>query len=193
MPTPLEALLTRALRERPRRVLARPDKTTAAVLVPLLHSDTMPHLLFTRRAASLPHHQGQVSFPGGTVDPADVDLCATALREAEEEIGLAAAQVRVLGPLDDIETMSSRFVITPFVGIVTPPYTWRPSPAEVDCIFSVGLDVLRNPAMQRTETREFDGQPVAIDLFDIDGHVIWGATHRITRNFLEIVAPAWGE
>lgn len=183
----LEAHLGRTLQQRERLVLARPEKTVSAVLVPLLEVDGQPHLLYTRRAASLPHHQGQISFPGGTLDATDPDLRHTALREAEEEIGLAPARVQILGALDDHETASTRFLITPFVGLVAPPYAWRPSPYEVDCVFTVGLDRLRDPRNRRTEVRELNGAHVPIDLFDIDGHVIWGATHRITRNLLRLL------
>ena len=80
------------------------------------------HVLFTRRAASLPHHQGQVAFPGGSRDAGDADAEATALREADEEVGLRPADVRVLGRLDDIETVASRFLITPVVGVAPHPY-----------------------------------------------------------------------
>src|SRR5258706_233362 len=124
--------LARAIDARARRILAPEGKTRAAVLVPMLSIDDAIHLLYTRRAASLPHHQGQISFPGGTHDPArDADAVATALREAHEEIGLLPGDVRVLGTLDDIETMTTRFVITPVVGIVPHPYAWAPCPRDV--------------------------------------------------------------
>src|SRR5262249_36600278 len=133
----LVVALAEALRARQRIVLAPPGKTAAAVLVPLLAVDGEPSLLFTRRASGLPHHQGQVAFPGGRHEPgADADLAATALREAHEEIGLAPADVHLLGALDDIETVSTRFVITPFVGVVPWPYDFHPCPREVDTIFT---------------------------------------------------------
>ena len=168
-------------------MLARDDKTRAAVLVPLLDVDGAAHVLYTRRAASLPHHQGQVAFPGGTCDPADADCIATALREADEEIGLRPEDVRILGVLDDIETMTSRFVITPVVGVAPHPYAWRPQPGEVDHIFTVPVADLLAPDAERQETWDFSGRPMAIDFFPAGGQVIWGATHRITRNLLDIV------
>jgi len=184
----LVAALADALRARRRIVLAPPGKTAAAVLVPLLTVDREPSLLFTRRATGLPHHQGQVAFPGGRHDPgADADLAATALREAHEEIGLAPADVRVLGALDDIETVSTRFVITPFVAGVPWPYEFRPCPAEVDAIFTVALGTLRDPGALRRETWDFDGHAVPVDTYPVDGHVIWGATQRITRNLLAVL------
>jgi 8-oxo-dGTP pyrophosphatase MutT (NUDIX family) len=182
--------LTRVLAARPRRVLERPEKIVAAVLVPLVAVDGEPHLLFTRRSAALRHHQGQVSFPGGRLDAAlDTSLEATALREAEEEIGLAPHEVQLLGALDDIETISTQFVITPFVGLVAQPRPWRPDPREVDTIFTVPVRYLRTPGARRRETWDFQGHPVEIDLYAAEGHIIWGATQRITRNLLGLLEP----
>ncbi|HJQ85008.1 MAG TPA: CoA pyrophosphatase [Candidatus Binatia bacterium] len=180
--------LAGALGARPRRVLTPPGKTVAAVLVPLLAVDGEPSLLFTRRSSALPHHQGQVAFPGGRHHPGeDADLAATALREADEEIGLAPADVRLLGALDDIETVSTRFVITPFVGVAPWPYPFRPCPREVDAIFTVPLAALLAPDALRRETWDFGGRAVPIDTYPVDGHVIWGATQRITRDLLAIL------
>jgi 8-oxo-dGTP pyrophosphatase MutT (NUDIX family) len=158
------------------------------VLVPLLEVDGEPHLLYTRRSSALPRHRGEVSFPGGRYHPdEDPDLESTALREAHEEIGIAPADVRLLGTLDDIETMASRFVITPFVGLVPHPYAWRPDVREVDVIFTVPLRALRAPGSARRELWDFGGRRVPIDTYPVDGHVIWGATQRITRNLLHVL------
>ena len=185
-----EALVTAlaaALAGRQRIVLAPPGKTVAAVLVPLLAVDGEPSLLFTRRSNLLPHHQGQIAFPGGGHDPEDPDLAATALREAQEEIGLDPAHVRLLGPLDDLETVATRFVITPFVGVAPHPYDFRPSPDEVDLIFTVPLGRLEAPDALRRELWDFGGRKVPIDVYAVDGHVIWGATQRITQNLLAVL------
>jgi 8-oxo-dGTP pyrophosphatase MutT (NUDIX family) len=163
------------------------ERTRAAVLVPLQCVDGAVHVVYTRRAQTLPHHRGQVAFPGGTRTPADATLEATALREAAEEVGLRPADVRVLGRLDDIETVSSRFLITPFVGIVPHPYAWAPCPDEVDTIFTVPVTRLLDPLSERRELWDFGGRVLPIDHFPIDGQVIWGATHRITRNLLALV------
>jgi 8-oxo-dGTP pyrophosphatase MutT (NUDIX family) len=185
--------LARAIEARARRMLAPVGKTRAAVLVPLVPVGDVVHLLYTRRAASLPHHQGQVAFPGGTHDAGrDATVEATALREAHEEIGLRPEDVRVLGVLDDIETMSSRFVITPVVGVTPHPYPWAPCPREVDQIFTVPIETLLRPDAERRETWDFDGRTMPIDHFPVEGNVIWGATHRITRNLLDIIAKGWG-
>ncbi len=184
----LVTTLAAALATRPRAVLAPPGKTLAAVLVPVLAVGGEPSLLFTRRSNLLPHHQGQIAFPGGRHHPgADADLAATALREAQEEIGLAPADVRLLGPLDDLETVSTRFLITPFVGVVPHPYDFKPCPDEVDVIFTVPLARLRSPDALRRELWDFGGRKVPIDTYPVDGHIIWGATQRITRNLLAVL------
>lgn len=181
--------LARVIEARVRRMLASEGKTRAAVLVPLVPVEDGVHLLYTRRAASLPTHQGQVSFPGGRLDPArDDDAVAAALREAHEEVGLRPDDVRVLGTLDDIETMTSRFVITPVVGVTPYPYAWSPCPREVDHVFTVPIAALLAPDAERRETWDFAGHAVPIDHFPVAGQVIWGATHRITRNLLELIA-----
>jgi 8-oxo-dGTP pyrophosphatase MutT (NUDIX family) len=182
------AALARELTARPRRDLPVSDATAAAVLVPLLAADDDVQVVFTRRAASLPHHQGQVAFPGGTRHAEDRDAETTALREAHEEIGLRPDDVHLLGRLDEIETVASRFRITPVVGVVPYPYAWRPCPREVDTVFTVPLATLRAPGSEREEVWDFDGRQMPIRLFPVAGHVIWGATYRITRNLLDVVA-----
>jgi 8-oxo-dGTP pyrophosphatase MutT (NUDIX family) len=182
--------LARRLGTRRRIALPPSGTTAAAVLVPLLVADDGLHVLFTRRAASLPQHQGQVAFPGGTCQAGDGNAEATALREAEEEIGLRRTDVRLLGRLDDIETVRSRFRITPVVGIAPHPYPWRPCPREVDTIFTVPVADLRAPGAEHEELWDFDGRKIPIRFFPVGGQVIWGATHRITRNLLDVLAAA---
>ncbi|HEV7733656.1 MAG TPA: CoA pyrophosphatase [Candidatus Binatia bacterium] len=188
MPSLLLERLASTLAARTRITLAPPNRRVAAVLVPLLEVDGALHVLYTRRATTLSHHQGQVAFPGGTRDPGDRDLAVTALRESHEEIGLAPDDVHLLGTLDDIETMSSRFVITPFVGLAPYPYDWRPAPDEVEAIFTVPIATLAAPDAERSELWELEGRSVPIRLFPVGDQTIWGATHRITRNLLEVIA-----
>jgi 8-oxo-dGTP pyrophosphatase MutT (NUDIX family) len=190
MASDLLAALARELTVRSRTTLAPSDKTAAAVLVPLLAVDGALHLLFTRRAATMPHHQGQVAFPGGTRRPGDADAEETALREANEEIGLQPRDVRVLGRLDDIETVASRFHITPVVGVAPHPYEWRPCPREVDAIFTVPVAELAARTAEREELWDFGGRQIPIRLFAVAGEIIWGATHRITRNLLDLLGQA---
>ena len=162
----------------------------AAVLVPVFVRDGEPHVLMTRRRDDLRLHPGQISFPGGRIDPADADAQTAALREAEEEIGLAPVDVRPLGALDDVETVSTRFLITPFVGLVPHPYPWRPCPVEVDGMFTVPLRRLTTPEALRRETRALDGRAVTIETYPLGEHVVWGATLRITRNLLALLGTS---
>lgn len=179
--------LAAALAVRRARALDVGDRTSAAVLVPLQAADDGVHVVYIRRAPDLPQHAGQVAFPGGTREAGDATLEATALREAHEEIGLAPADVAVLGRLDDIETVASRFVISPFVGRVPYPYAWAPHPGEVDAIFTVPLPRLLAPDAEHLAHWDIDGHTVPITHFPVGDHVIWGATHRITRSLLDLV------
>src|SRR6185295_661600 len=152
----------------------------SAVLVPLFESSDGLHLLYTRRTETLPHHRGQVAFPGGRHAPdVDTSLLATALRESEEEIGLRPADVEVLGPLPPIHTFVSNFVINPFVGVIPHPYAFRPNPHEVSEIFSVPIATLRDPRTASAEEWTLDGRTVPVETYRHAGQVIWGATHRI--------------
>ena len=168
---------------------ASPPGIAAAVLVPLYASEGSLHVLYTKRSETLPHHRGQISFPGGRhVADADPTMLATALRETEEEIGVATGDVEVLGALPPIHTFASNFLISPFVGVIPHPYEFRPNPHEVSEIFSVTLDVLLDPA---TATEEDwiadDGRTLRVAAYRHGPHMIWGATHRITTTLLELV------
>jgi 8-oxo-dGTP pyrophosphatase MutT (NUDIX family) len=149
------------------------------VLVPLLlpAPEREPHVVFTRRRADLRRHPGEISFPGGRRDPEDLDLRATALREAEEEIGLAPAAVTVLGELPPVSTFATGYLIHPFVGLVPPAQPWRASPHEVDAVLELPLRALREG---RTRTRmERRGVNFETDAYIVGEHLIWGATARI--------------
>jgi len=153
------------------------------VLVPLfLAADEEPHAVFTRRGTGLRRHAGEISFPGGRRDPEDVDLSATALREAEEEIGLARTEVRLLGELEPTPTWVTNYVIHPFVGLIPAGRVWELSPQEVDAVLELPLRALR---AGRTRTRmERRGIEFETDAYVVDEHLIWGATARILENLL---------
>ncbi len=168
-----------------------PPGIASAVLVPLFVRDDALHLLYTKRSDHVPHHRGQVSFPGGRhVADADPTLLATALRETEEEIGVAPAHVEVLGPLPPIHTFRTNFLITPFVGVIPHPYDFRPSPFEVSEIFDVSIAHLLDPASAAEEQWTFDDGTFPVRTFRSGAHVIWGATHRITTTLLEALQRA---
>ena len=146
-------------------------------------ADAQPHAVFTRRRTDLRRHAGEISFPGGRRDPEDADLRATALREAEEEIGLPRADVRVLGELAPTSTFVTGYLIHPFVGLIPAGQRWQPSPTEVDAVLELPLRALREG---RTRTRiERRGIAFETDAYIVDETLIWGATARILEGLLE--------
>jgi 8-oxo-dGTP pyrophosphatase MutT (NUDIX family) len=161
----------------------------AAVLVPLAWWNNEWQLVFTRRTETVEHHKGQVSFPGGGCELNEPTPEATALREANEEIGLAPADVRLLGRMNDIITIT-QYRVTPIVGVIPWQYQFRPEPAEVGRIFTIPFPWLADdsnweeqPITPPGGTRAF---PV-IRYHPYDGEILWGASARITLNLLRIV------
>jgi 8-oxo-dGTP pyrophosphatase MutT (NUDIX family) len=159
--------------------------TDAAVLLPLHGWPDEPGLIFTERRADMRRHAGEISFPGGRRDEADADLVATALREAEEEIGLAPASVELSGALPPASTFVTGYRIHPYVGLIPDPseLDLRPNPSEVETVLAFSLDGLRaGYAMRRLVRR---GVPIHTPTYEMDGHLIWGATARILGDLLE--------
>ena len=155
--------------------------TPASVLVPVVARVPDPTILFTRRAAHLKDHSGQVSFPGGRVSAGDASPEATALREAREEIGLDPGRVELLGRMPEYLTRTG-FRITPVVGILTPPFELRPDANEVDEIFEVPLAFLLDPANRQRQSREWQGELRWFYAMPYEGHYIWGATAGMLVN-----------
>jgi len=187
----LRRRLDAALASRPRRTADRSDLISAAVLVPVTAGPGGaggPHILFSKKSAAVPHHKGQFAFPGGIVEQRDGSRVETALREAWEEIRLPADAVEVLGMLDDTETRATQFVITPVVGIVTRPVVFQPDGREIERVIEVPLETLRDPTIFRTELWEVGGVGHDVHFYDVSVEdVIWGATARILKQFLDIV------
>jgi 8-oxo-dGTP pyrophosphatase MutT (NUDIX family) len=183
----LRARLDEALAARPRTALDQSDLVSAAVLVPITdHGE--PCLLFTKKTASVPHHQGQFSFPGGIVEERDASRVETALREAWEEIRLPASAVEVLGLLDDTATRATPFIITPVVGIVTAPVEFIPDGREIERVLEVPLRALRDSSIFHTELWERDGASHPVFFYRVSTEdVIWGATARILNQFLGLL------
>jgi len=189
----LRARLDVALSRRPRRALDRSDLVSAAVLLAITDHGG-PHILFTKKSASVPHHKGQYSFPGGVVEQRDGSRVETALREAWEEIRLPAEAVEVLGLLDDTETRATPFVITPVVGLVTGPVELVPDGREIERVLEVPLATLRDPAIFHTEVWERNGEHHLVHFYRVsDEDVIWGATARILKQFLDMLEGREGE
>jgi 8-oxo-dGTP pyrophosphatase MutT (NUDIX family) len=158
-------------------------RTDAAVLVPLYSSGGELHAVFTKRRDDLRRHPGEISFPGGRYDEGERDLLATALREAEEEIGLPADAVDVLGGLQPTPTIATGYAVYPFVGMIEPGRAWTPSAGEVADVLELSLsDLLAGYARRRLVRR---GLPIRTDTYLVDDHLIWGATARILADLFD--------
>ncbi len=160
--------------------------TPAAVLVPLIERPDGLTVLFTQRTSHLAHHAGQVSFPGGHIEPEDGGPAETALRETEEEVGLDRSHVRIVGRLDTYVTRTG-FAVTPVVGMVAPPFTLRPDPHEVAEIFEVPLDFLLDPSNHERCSAEFEGRTRFFWAMPYGRHFIWGATAGMVINLCDIL------
>ncbi|MGC4001282.1 MAG: CoA pyrophosphatase [Anaeromyxobacter sp.] len=157
----------------------------ASVLVPLFEREGQVHVLLTRRPATLRLHAGQVSFPGGRVEPGERSLDA-ALREAQEEIGLPVERTKVLGQLSETLVLSSAFRLTPWVASVPYPYPYAAAPAEVEAILEVPLAALEAPGAHRVEPREVYGMPFDVHFYTAGPDVVWGATGRVLAELLKL-------
>lgn len=185
------------LRERLLRTLAPPvglaealsatpaGTRPAAVLVPLLGAGDSVRLVFTKRTDTLSRHAGEISFPGGMLD-ADEEPAAAALREAEEELGLAPHDVELLGALEPVHTHVTAILIQPFVGWLATDPAFTPNAREIDRVLEYRLDDLIARAGERM--LEHDGRRFTTHVYDMpDGHTIWGATGRILRTFTDVL------
>jgi 8-oxo-dGTP pyrophosphatase MutT (NUDIX family) len=163
-----------------------PALTRAAVLIPLFKKNGDYHVLLTRRTEHVGTHKGQISFPGGRQDQGE-ELLSTALREANEEMGIQEKDVRILGELDDLCTVASDFCISPFVGLIPYPYPFKTNPREIAEIIEVPLSVLLDETKFRQELHQRNNQPVWICFYEHEDHTIWGATARILRQLVELL------
>jgi 8-oxo-dGTP pyrophosphatase MutT (NUDIX family) len=184
-----------SVRERIAEILARrrpreetvPGYRQAAVLLPLYEAPDGPHFVLTKRTELVPTHKGQISFPGGGFQDGDGGLLTTALREAEEEIGLQRSDVSVVGILDDTVTAASAHVVRPFVGFVPHPYPFRLDSFEIERLVHLPLRPLLDPHCVREEIWERDGRPHSVYFYEYDGQTVWGLTARIIKQFVEVI------
>lgn len=201
-PVAAERLQPAALRERfstppawepelaAERRIGQREPAHASVLIPLVVRDELSVLL-TRRTEHLRDHAGQISFPGGRAEPHDADPAATALREAEEEVGLPHEHVEVIGSLPIYKTVTA-FMVTPVVGLVRPGFELRPDPFEVADVFEVPLSFLMQPANHQRHVFEFAGE--RREFFSMpwqhaeQRYFIWGATAAMLRNLYRFLS-----
>lgn len=164
-----------------------PGRTAAAVLVPLYLDRGELHAVFTKRRAELRRHAGEISFPGGRMDDEDESLLATALREADEEIGLPSDQVEVAGALPPTPTIVTGYRIHPYVGVIAPGRAWVPRPSEVESVLELSLPGLVSGHEKRRLVGK--GVPFKTVTYTVGDHLVWGATARIVESLLERVEP----
>lgn len=170
--------------------IALPDSRLlrpAGVLIAVDLTGARAEVILTKRSTRLKHHPGQIAFPGGRQEGSDVGPVAAALREAEEEIGLPASAVRLIGALPLHETVTG-FSVTPVVGLIAQPFTERPQPGEVDEVFRVPLAYLTDPASFRIEGRRWQGRRRYYYACPWGPYYIWGATARMLRGLADRVA-----
>lgn len=163
-----------------REIVAQQAPRAAAVLIPVVDRSE-PTVLLTQRTEHLPSHAGQIAFPGGKIDETDASPLDAALREAEEEIGLAPDHVRLLGYLDVYETTSG-FAIVPVIGLVTPPFALAPNPEEVADVFEVPLAFLMDARNHEQHVREWQGRQRRYYAMPWRDRYIWGVTAGILHN-----------
>ncbi len=161
-------------------------RTAAAVLVPLYLDRGELHAVFTKRRAELRRHAGEISFPGGRQDGGET-LVTTALREAEEEIGLSREAVDLAGALPPTPTVVTSYRIHPFVGVIKPGHAWVPQPTEVESVLELSLPALvRGHEMKRLVRK---GVPFRTVTYTVGDHLVWGATARIVESLVARLEP----
>jgi len=171
------------LSTRRRKQIVDEKSTRAGVLMALFKKKDAWYLLMTKRSDEVEHHKGQISFPGGAADPGDKNIVTTALRETEEEIGLQSGQIEILGQYDDHATPTG-FIITPVVGYIKNLPTLSRREQEVVEILEVPVSLFLDPTKERMVQLVRHGTKVDVYFYDFGKHEIWGATARISRDFL---------
>jgi 8-oxo-dGTP pyrophosphatase MutT (NUDIX family) len=158
----------------------------AGVLIPLREHDDGLSVLLTQRSADLKHHAGQVSFPGGRMEDSDEDIATTALRETQEEIGIAGDHVSIIGYLEPMPTVTG-YAVTPVVGLVDGAVELTLDRTEVEYTFEVPLDFLTETQNHRMVAREWQGLSFSMVEFHFEGQRIWGATAQMLLRFINII------
>jgi len=161
--------------------------TTAGATAP---TETVPHLVLTRRTTRMRRHSGQISLPGGRYDPEDGSLLRTALRETEEELGVNPADLTVWGRLDPVQITATHYQLAPFVAFTPRRPAFRPAPAEVAEVIDLPLDRLLDPDTLEEEVWDFQGTPRRVSFYRQAEHKVWGATARILGQIVALLDPS---
>ena len=159
----------------------------SAVLIPIFCKEGDYHILFIKRSQEVDFHKGQSAFPGGNSEPSDSNLLQTALREAKEEIGLEAKDAEIVGELDDCPTLTSGYVISPFVAFIPYPYPFQLDGKEVAELFSVPLSALMDESNFRQDYYPTGDKAAPGYAYEYEERIIWGATARIVKQFIELL------
>lgn len=184
--TELEELILKKTKDRKPLVLDPPKFKHAAVLIPIYSEEDQLKLILTKRTETLKHHKGEISCPGGRKEESDKDLIETALRETEEEIGVRQNQVKILGRLDDLFTIT-RYIITPFIGSIHGQIELKSCDAEVAEILHIPLRLFLREDKFAEKAFERNGVQYPLYYYYWENYEIWGATAYILNNFIELI------
>lgn len=175
------------LSKRKKYIIDEPNLTKAAVLIPIFEKEGKYHIIFTKRTEKVEHHKGEISFLGGVYDKGDKSLLQTALRESFEELGIKPSDVEILGELDDITTITN-FIISPFVGVIPYPYNFIINKDEIDQVLEIPIFTLLEKSNFWEEKFIYDEKEHIVYFYKYKENIIWGATGKILKQFLEITS-----
>ena len=184
--------LRQALSQRKKKRISEPGRISSAVLMPIFCKDGQYHILFTKRTDTVKTHKGHICFPGGTYEEDDDSLAFTALRETAEEVGLRPEDVEIIGELDDLTSLITNYVISPFVGFIPWPYEFILNEKEAERILEVPISALLDGNCVHKGTEFMEGESVTSYFYHYRGDIIWGATARILTQFLDIYLQVTG-
>ena len=184
--------LRKIISSREKKIITNTKLIKAAVLIPIFLKDGEYHILFTQRSHHVLHHKGEISFPGGKLSQSDPNLLETALRESWEEIRLNPKDAEILGELDDVQTVNTGFVISPFIAFIPYPYKFIKDNFEIKEILDIPIASLIEIANSGEEAITSSDESGIQYRFDYKGKVIWGATARILKQLIDIIESAGG-
>jgi 8-oxo-dGTP pyrophosphatase MutT (NUDIX family) len=159
----------------------------AAVLILFYEVEGCPYLIFTKRTDLVATHRGEICFPGGMMESSDTDLMATGLRELQEELDIPPSKVEILGSLDEMRTVSSNFLVVPFIGYLNEKVSFHPNEGEVSDVLEVPFEHFMNPEIFHEETRIVEDRPIPVYFYRWESHIIWGVTGRILKSLLDLL------